>query len=74
MRTFLCLTCVLIMSATTLAQKSEPVSAVTTLAETERAFAKTCEEKGTREAFLAFIAEDGNLFRPTAVKGKQSAL
>ena len=71
MRTFLCLTCVLIMSATTLAQKSEPVSAVTTLAETERAFAKTSKEKGTREAFLAFIAEDGTLFRPMAVKGKQ---
>ena len=38
---------------------------------TERAFAKLSEEQGTREAFMAFIADDGILFRPTAVKGKQ---
>jgi ketosteroid isomerase-like protein len=71
MKTFLSLTCALIISATTSAQKSETVAPLTSLADTERAFAKTSEEKGTREAFLAFIAEDGTLFRPTAVKGKQ---
>jgi len=71
MKTFLSLTCALIISATTSAQQGETASALTSLANTERAFAKTSEEKGTREAFLAFIAEDGTLFRPTAVKGKQ---
>lgn len=29
------------------------------------------EEKGTREAFTEFIADDGILFRPTAVFGKK---
>ena len=38
---------------------------------TERAFAKTSEEKGTRESFMQFIAEDGILFRPGPVVGKK---
>ena len=38
---------------------------------TERAFSSLAKEKGTQPAFLAFIAEDGILFRPKAVKGKQ---
>jgi ketosteroid isomerase-like protein len=37
----------------------------------ERAFAAMSKEKGIRESFMAFIADDGILFRPTAVKGKQ---
>ena len=41
------------------------------LVETERAFSRTSEEKGIREAFSAFIADDGILFRPRAVKGKE---
>ena len=32
---------------------------------------KCQRDQGTRPAFMAFIAEDGILFRPTAVKGKQ---
>jgi ketosteroid isomerase-like protein len=38
---------------------------------TERAFAKTSSERGTRAAFLAFIADDGLLFRPGPVNGRQ---
>src|SRR6185503_2149906 len=38
---------------------------------TEQAFSKMAEEKTTREAFLAFIADDGLLFRPGAVNGKK---
>lgn len=38
---------------------------------TERAFAKASEEKGTRESFMMFIAEEGILFRPTPVVGKK---
>jgi len=71
MKTFLSLICALIISVTTSAQKSETASTLTSLADTERAFAKTSEEKGTREAFLAFIADNGTLFRPRAEKGKQ---
>jgi len=41
------------------------------MVETERAFARTSAEKGTREAFAAFIVDDGILFRPTAVFGKK---
>lgn len=37
----------------------------------ERAFAKLGEEKGVKESFLAYIADDGIIFRPTPVKGKE---
>lgn len=46
-------------------------SALQSMVATERAFAQMSADKGTREAFLSFIADDGILFRPTAVKGKQ---
>lgn len=48
-----------------------PESALQSMVATERAFAQMSADKGTREAFLSFIADDGILFRPTAVKGKQ---
>lgn len=41
------------------------------MVETERAFSRMSEEKGIRESFAAFIAEDGILFRPRAVLGKK---
>ncbi len=53
------------------AQKADEGSALESLMNTERAFARTSEEKGTRNAFMAFIADDGILFRPTAVRGNQ---
>ena len=53
------------------AQTTEAGSALKSLVETEQAFSKTAEDKSTREAFLQFIADDGILFRPTAVPGKQ---
>ena len=37
----------------------------------ERAFSKLCGEKGFKESFLTYIADDGILFRPTPVNGKQ---
>ncbi len=58
-----------VLSIIPLAQKSEP--ALVSMVETERAFARTSEEQGIRPSFMAFIAEDGILFRPRAVKGKQ---
>jgi ketosteroid isomerase-like protein len=45
--------------------------ALNEMVSTERAFAQASADKGTRDAFLAFIADDGILFRPTAVKGKE---
>jgi ketosteroid isomerase-like protein len=53
------------------AQKEESVPALKAMVETEQAFSKTAAEKNTRDAFIAFIAEDGLLFRPRAVNGKQ---
>lgn len=53
------------------AQKASRNDELRTLVETERAFSRASEEKGIREAFSAFIADDGILFRPRAVKGKE---
>jgi ketosteroid isomerase-like protein len=54
------------------AQKSSSLAPdLQAVVETERSFAHTATEKGIRDSFLAFIAEDGILFRPTAVNGKQ---
>ena len=46
-------------------------SALQEMVKTEQAFSKTAEEKNTHDAFLAFIADDGLLFRPGAVNGKK---
>ena len=60
---------VLLMPAA--AQKTKSADPLTQMVATERAFSRMSEEKGTREAFGAFIAEDGILFRPRAVVGKK---
>lgn len=44
---------------------------LTKLVETEKSFARTAGEKGTREAFLEFLADDGTVFNPTAINGKE---
>src|SRR5215510_963929 len=59
----------LVFVTTSLAQQT--VSPLKSLVETEQAFSKAAEVQGTREAFVAFIADDGILYRPTAVNGKQ---
>ena len=41
------------------------------MVDTERAFSRMSEQKGTRDAFSSFIADDGILFRPRAVFGKK---
>lgn len=46
-------------------------SALQEMVTTEQAFSKMAAEKNTRDAFLAFIADDGLLFRPGAVNGKK---
>lgn len=45
-------------------------SALQEMVKTEQAFSKMAEETNVRDAFLAFIADDGLLFRPGAVNGK----
>ena len=41
------------------------------MVQTEQAFARMAAKKTAREAFMAFIADDGLLFRPGAVNGKK---
>jgi ketosteroid isomerase-like protein len=68
------LACILISLSTAGAQRVDRAAALKEAVETERAFAKTSELKGIRDSFLAFIAEDGILFRPSAVNGKKYLL
>ncbi len=46
--------------------------ALDSLVAAERAFARASIEKGVRDAFLEFLAEDGVIFRPLAVNGRQA--
>src|SRR5436853_2293562 len=41
------------------------------LVEMEHAFAKAAATKGTRDAFLEFLADDGVIFQPGPVNGKK---
>ena len=41
------------------------------MVQTEQAFSRMAAEKNTRDAFMAFIADDGLLFRPGRVNGKK---
>jgi len=59
------------LMASAITQKSAPASLLSTMVETEQAFAGMSADRGTRESFMEFIAEDGILFRPRAVLGKQ---
>jgi ketosteroid isomerase-like protein len=52
-------------------QQAKEKSALQSMVDTELAFARMAAEQGIRPSFMAFIAEDGILFRPRAVKGKQ---
>ncbi len=46
-------------------------SSLASLVETEKAFAAMSPAKGMKAAFLAYLADDGLLFRPGPVNGKQ---
>lgn len=49
---------------------ASPLAAIQILVGVERDFAALAREKGSREAFLAVLADDGLLFRPRAENGK----
>lgn len=63
--------CMLVVWYKAAALQREPTSALQAVVETERSFARSSAERGIRESFLAYIAEDGLLFRPGAVNGKK---
>jgi ketosteroid isomerase-like protein len=48
-----------------------PAEAVSAMVEAEKKFYETGQEKGTRAAFLSFLAEDGIMFQPGPVNGKE---
>lgn len=50
---------------------SAPPHALDSLVQAERSFSATSVARGMRDAFLAFLADDGMLFRPFAVNGKK---
>jgi ketosteroid isomerase-like protein len=49
-----------------------PAEAVRAMVEAEKKFYETGQEKGTRAAFLEFLADDGIVFRPGPINGKES--
>jgi hypothetical protein len=71
MKKFIVLTLLLGFTSLAFGQKARQTSALQSMVDTERAFARMSEEQGTRPSFMACIADDGILFRPTAVQGKQ---
>jgi ketosteroid isomerase-like protein len=48
-----------------------PAEAARAMVESERKFYRTGQEKETRAAFLAFLADDAVIFRPGPVNGKE---
>src|SRR4030081_3779312 len=83
MKKLICITLLLVLVSLVLAQEPKRKSAprpptqsalqspLQSMVETELAFAKMSAEQGTRPSFMAFIDDEGILFRPRAVKGKQ---
>lgn len=57
-------------AAAGLGQSSEHEKALASLVEAERAFSRTSEAKGIREAFLTWLAPDAVVFRPAPVEGR----
>ena len=49
-------------------------SPLASLVETERAFARACVERGVRDSFLAFFADDAISFWPHPVKAREALL
>ena len=62
---------VLIVTCLVVSISVQAQSALQEMVKTEQAFSKMAEETNARDAFLAFIADDGLLFRPGAVNGKK---
>ncbi len=65
----LVLIAVVITGSNLSAQDRQPLEEIV---RTEKAFAEAAVLKGVRQAFLEFLDDDGILFQPTAVNGKQA--
>lgn len=58
-------------AAAALVHAESPADAVQAVVNSEKKFAQTAQEKGTRAAFLEFLAPDGIVFRPGPVNGQE---
>ena len=67
-----CLWFMLACGSSGFAQEKKASPELAALVETERAFAQTSVEKGVREAFLTFFADDGINFQPHPVNTKEA--
>jgi len=68
---FLSFLAICFCAGSNIAQQKTRLDDLKAIVETERAFSRMSEAQGTREAFAAFIADDGILFRPGPVLGKK---
>ena len=62
------------LASTVTGQTTRKSPALESLVAAERAFARTSVEKGIRESFLTFFAEDGINFQPHPVKTREAIL
>ena len=62
MKKFICLTLLLGSISFRFAQKAKQNSALQSMVDTERTFARMSAVQGVRPAFMAFIVDDGILF------------
>jgi ketosteroid isomerase-like protein len=62
----------LVRSVVVHAAEPDAVEACRAMVDAERQFYQTGQEKGTRAAFLAFLADDAVVFRPGPVNGKEA--
>ncbi|MEY2494101.1 MAG: hypothetical protein QOJ45_593 [Verrucomicrobiota bacterium] len=68
---YLFFTCCLLFAAGTRAEEQKPGDAIRAMVDAERKFYQTGQEKGTRAAFLTYLADDSIVFRPGPLNGKE---
>ena len=64
----------LLLFSAAICQTEKRPPALASLVASERDFAKTSVEKGIRESFLAFFADDGINFQPHPVRTRETML
>jgi ketosteroid isomerase-like protein len=67
---FFCCT-LLLMIVVRAEDQQKPGDAIRAMVDAERKFYQTGQEKGTRAAFLTFLADDSIVFRPGPLNGKE---
>ena len=65
------LSCCLLFAVAARAEEQKPGDAIRAMVDAERKFCQTGQEKGTRAAFLAYLADDSIVFRPGPVNGRE---